>query len=1210
MSEESPDWRDVFADARAGSLGASDDDPIAKGALVSELRSRAFADRALDRAVDAGVLEVVEQGFPPKYELVDEDSQVDIAADDLSTEDYVQEDRQTTADYSDADWSNPEPDVWADSWAVHRFWMARQGKLPYAPWGDPDHPDTDPDGSPLHQWSITEFWRTKDDVDEWVEMHPDIDGYACLLEKEDDPYTDDPDPFGYVDGDDVRCPETGKVHPEFIRILKQLGLTYCEVSQSGAGVHGLYEGALPDDVKQASFEIDDEPWGENEDPPSVEIYDGKKVCAVTGEHVPGTSETVEQWDDDSLEQVLDEHLDEDDRVDDASHDTDSPDLDGYEPSATSSTEETDDIRDIYAAIDRLDPSDLPLRTRQVGEEATGWETWDPSTYRPSSSGESLHRAPRENKYYDHDKGQSFGLLGLWAYEQEIISKPWSELSGSDWWDAVEAAREAGADIPVLNDEDDEDRGKPVAAIPNLDHLQEDERRRAAKKRGVDYPSTEEARRRLEDRVIEAVENDENVVVDAPTALGKSYTVATQPWRGIDGQPVVQLHATRDARDEAYETSKEHDVKTKRLRGRKEACPVARGDYDPDAGGIDDDDEITVHGTPASEWFDAVCDRKGIPFSTAHKWLQDHVEGDLPCCPSGSTYYDKEEGDFVDEGGECPAVTQWEDVPRTEDGEPTYDVIHATHAMAHVPSLTMQTNVVFDEQPDFSVEMPQDRIRRAVTAYLKEIGASVRSWECLVQTAHDGFSGNEHANPPKSPADQREEFLDALDDQPDREWYIECDDAHVLAPALAKAVYYAEERGNGRRAATVPFEPPTLYAHAHDEDDWNRQWLTVVLDEDNTVRSLRNTPSLGLAQSVIGLDAHPAMPLWNRVHPSFDHDRILDTDERRLWRRYERGLHVVQVGDATRPLSGDNARDWFGKDRVEALVKRIDDVHGDELRTGLTAMGVEDLLQDCLDNVSDNTLTMHYGEEKSRNDFADESVGVVNGCIDPGDGFVLDLLAELDLDARPRMKKDGDGDAYRAPGREFVGEDAETAQEILASVRENHVAQAAGRYARDADSDDEATVYVRTDAVPVGFADEQVPGVAWAFGEKQQRIVEYLRDNPGETAREIAGAVDASKRHVQKTLRRLADDGLVTVREAAAKHGADVFGDIEVDSNGVVELECGEITNSAIWESCMWEFAISDPDYAHEGLDTNMKDPINSSTGTHTGPDTSIGDFTG
>ena len=429
-------WQEVIDEAKQNRLGTPDDAPVSKGNIVAALRSHGYATGFFERAVESGVLEPVEEtDATAKYELAEGDY---IAHNDISNDEDG---------YADADWQNPESDVWAEPWLDEEFWMAAKGKMPFAPWGDANHPEGNDDTDSRYQWSITDNWTTKEHVDEWVEKDPSLDGYTVLLEKEDDPYTDDPDPYAYVDGDDVRCPETDEVHPDFVEILERLGLTYCEVSQSGAGVHALYKGRLPDDVKQANFDIDDEPWGENDELPSVEIYDGKKVCRVTGEHVPGTPEDVSEWDTDALDEVLDEHLDEDDRVDEVTHDTDSDEMRDYEPSATASTETTGDVRDVYAAIDRLDPHDLPLRTRQVGTESTGWEVWDPSSYRSSSSGESLHRAPNENTFYDHKTGRSFGVLGLFACEDGLISKPWSQLSGSDWWAAVEQAREAGADIP-------------------------------------------------------------------------------------------------------------------------------------------------------------------------------------------------------------------------------------------------------------------------------------------------------------------------------------------------------------------------------------------------------------------------------------------------------------------------------------------------------------------------------------------------------------------------------------------------------------------------------------------------------------------------------------------------------------------------------------------------------------------------------------------
>lgn len=116
---------------------------------------------------------------------------------------------------------------------------------------------------------------------------------------------------------------------------------------SGSGVHALYRGKLPEGYKQAVFEIDDVPWGENDDSLTVEIYDGKHVCVVTGEHVPGTPLDVHPWGVDALEAILEEHIPRRDRHE-TSHDTDHerPELEDYEPKATG-VETTEEVRDMF-----------------------------------------------------------------------------------------------------------------------------------------------------------------------------------------------------------------------------------------------------------------------------------------------------------------------------------------------------------------------------------------------------------------------------------------------------------------------------------------------------------------------------------------------------------------------------------------------------------------------------------------------------------------------------------------------------------------------------------------------------------------------------------------------------------------------------------------------------------------------------------------------
>ena len=267
----------------------------------------------------------------------------------------------------------------------------------------------------------------------------------------------------------------------------------------------------------------------------------------------------------------------------------------------------------------------------------------------------------------------------------------------------------------------DDAHAPVSALPlaRLDALNGDDARRYAKKRDVEWPTTHKARERLRDRVLAAMSHQETVVIDAPTALGKTFTVATEPWLNrvnVTGEsPVVHLSETRAARDDAASTSQNAGT-TAVLKGRKERCPVARGVHDPTNDEEEDDPNmiVTIGGTPASAWFDAVCDGRGVPFSTAHAYLAEHhgqQHEDLPC---------------YDDSAECPAFTQWDGVPRDEDGGPAVDIVHATHQFAYVPSLIRNCNVVFDERPDFTVDMSNDRVRRAVAAYLKETSAPVQT----------------------------------------------------------------------------------------------------------------------------------------------------------------------------------------------------------------------------------------------------------------------------------------------------------------------------------------------------------------------------------------------------------------------------------------------------------------------------------------------------
>ncbi|MDZ5813377.1 hypothetical protein U4E84_18770, partial [Halorubrum sp. AD140] len=201
-----------------------------------------------------------------------------------------------------------------------------------------------------------------------------------------------------------------------------------------------------------------------------------------------------------------------------------------------------------------------------------------------------------------------------------------------------------------------------------------------------------------------------------------------------------------------------------------------------------------------------------------------------------------------------------------------------------------------------------------------------------------------------------------------------------------------------------------------------------------------------ARSVIGFDAHPTGGLWRvNVGDAMDSETLMSEDERRLWRRYERRLLVIQVGNGAYSYT-TNKR--FDVEKNKVLIETLREQYGDEFQTAVAPSAVEDHIKSAfVETGLDDPQTMHQGDVQSRNDFQGQRVGAEIGCIDPGDDFVLDVMAELGKDATPERQDktcdtcSGSGcdqcnqTGYkRAFGRGFVGEDSDTAASILASVR--------------------------------------------------------------------------------------------------------------------------------------------------------------------------------
>jgi len=137
--------------------------------------------------------------------------------------------------WADIDFATIDPQTWPPAQTEHDAWMCRTDtKAPYAPWTDPDapvecsHGDHDEpttcdacDHHAGYKWgsegSHEHVHADYATAREWSDKVPSLSSDLAFIQRE-------ADPFAFVDGDDVRDPETGEVHPAFRALLEHIGL--------------------------------------------------------------------------------------------------------------------------------------------------------------------------------------------------------------------------------------------------------------------------------------------------------------------------------------------------------------------------------------------------------------------------------------------------------------------------------------------------------------------------------------------------------------------------------------------------------------------------------------------------------------------------------------------------------------------------------------------------------------------------------------------------------------------------------------------------------------------------------------------------------------------------------------------------------------------------------------------------------------------------
>ena len=350
--------------------------------------------------------------------------------------------RDAGSGWSDADFSTTTPGVYPPEHTEYDAWMTHHGnKLPYAPWTDPNAPADcskhrttadECDCSARWKWGYEPNRRSFEDA----RLALDDDRLEGLVYIQ-----TETDPFVFVDGDDVRCPETGDAHPAFVAILEHLGETYADVSTSGSGAHAYYRGTLPDDKTTAEWEIDDEPFGANDELPAVELYSGKHVCVTTGEHVAGTPEEVRPWNGEVVRVLLEANGEFDTTA--ALNTTDGPDRD-HDGAETSSSDPID-------ALERLNAADVAEKTI-VDEWTPGGgsgKTFLP-TWGSSGDGGTANFVDETCWVDTGTKGGRGGPVEMALIDMNELRPGESEVgaaSGSDFWTGYEHLRDLGFDLP-------------------------------------------------------------------------------------------------------------------------------------------------------------------------------------------------------------------------------------------------------------------------------------------------------------------------------------------------------------------------------------------------------------------------------------------------------------------------------------------------------------------------------------------------------------------------------------------------------------------------------------------------------------------------------------------------------------------------------------------------------------------------------------------
>lgn len=1000
----------------------------------------------------------------------------------------------------------PEDVLDAEQW--HAWKPTDDGrKVPRAPWLNPDWPDKfvsaqDPD-----------VWTDFGTVREWTTKLPGYAPAVNVRDREEHPE----ESLLLIDFDDVRDPETGRVHPTVREHIQQVE-SYADVSTSGTGVHILCRGSLPDGVKAIDADL---PASEAFPHAGIEVYDSGRFVAMTGEHFAETPrETAD------AQGVIDTLADEFATVPEGT-----PEAMLSEPEKSreqlASVETTDEIQDIFDAIQHTGPRDVRLRSPVTHERGDGSRDRDP-TWRESKSGTGL--AEVDGGWIERKGLHGLDALQVVALEERIITGPEEYPEGERFWRAVDALRERGAHIPEY---EGPERGEsePVAVLPDL----APNARAAAN--GWDWYtadrestalSIDAARERTNDTIADAYQSGDRVLIEALPTTGKTYGAVLAAAE--TGTPITILtpRGHKEQYHQLREWCEEHGLEAAVLPSFHQDCGSANGE----------------HGEEIQATVEELYSR-GATGKEIHRDAEYELGHPLPC--------DGPAGD------RCGYKTKWELLGRKAD---EYDVLIGNPLHAHVGTATKSRTVVFDEfdGSTFQTALHDGYLAGAVTRFLKQ---------------HDGLPFENYADLMESRKDA-ERRADALTWFQDRGAERDAGQAftsggHVLSPVVTFTLLAGAENdlGNKWERATLPGDT---------------EGIGVFDRETGRVHVLR-PPDLRYASGVVALDGTPTRRLWElSLGTRLNHRQVLTDAERVEYLRDTLSLNLVRT---TEWVKSYNSEDHVNPENDGALLDAITEEHGRSpavLTTktgervhenaGLYETDGKGGLADGNGRVSD---LAHYGNLLGSNRFANTRLGAVIGSNHYGDGFIQRWGAFAG-EAVERGEGKGADLSYSGLGND-----------VLAHMREHDTLQAAMRFGRDGGGAT-VYVHTNTLPEWVPVAGEGRVIQTWSDGMRQvveaaTGLTEWTTRDLAEHP-----AVEIGESQIRRNLHALAERGAVSVETEGngfvwrddGLHRLGEHGEVELEPVDPDELTEEESARMARTTTYTWYAVTSAPDRSESG----------------------------